>query len=95
MGIGETQKLKYAVRVSGTNCRAKVGSGSPMSGFFTTRFVEGRDEDEAARLAIDLIRRELVDYGLIGPEQCSLLVDEVWEDRSAFSKYAPGSGFTW
>ncbi len=95
MGIEHGGAHKYAVRISGTGCHVKVGTSAQSSGFYATRFVEARDEEEAIALAIELVRRDLQGYGSVSPQECTLSPDEIWKDPVAFDRYAPGTGFTW
>jgi hypothetical protein len=91
---------KYVVRLEGEGCRIRIrredGTVSATSGFFTTRFVEAAEPEEAQRQAFALIWNELTGIDVEGSlDMCLLSVDEIREDPQAFDEYAPGSGFTW
>ena len=87
---------KYRVMVEGINFLIRVDTETMKHGFFTTRFVEARDEDEAESKVVEMLRVEL--KTLVQNEQSDspmMFVEEI-EELESFGEFkVPGAGFSW
>lgn len=87
---------KYRVRTEGKNFIVKIDEIPEKLGFFTTRFIEAENEQEAEKKALDLIRNEL--SGAVLNDRSNppvMFTEEVIELDSFGDNLTPGSGFTW
>lgn len=87
---------KYKVMVEGVNFLIRVENDIEKLGFFTTRFVEAKDEQEAENLAMDILRREL--KTLVQNEESDtpmMFVETIEEIDSLPDPDRPGTGFAW
>ena len=91
---------KYRVMVEGVNFLIGMEEGSSIEvgkyGFFTTRFVEALDADDAETKVIEMLRVEL--KTMVQNEKSDspmMFVDEM-EELETFGEFeVPGRGFTW
>lgn len=87
---------KYKVTVEGVNFLIRVDTEIGKYGFFTTRFVEAWDKDEAEASVIDMLRVEL--KALVQNEKSDspmMFVDDI-EELETFGEFLrPGTGFAW
>lgn len=87
---------KYAVTIRGENFLISLDGEPTSCGFFTTRFVEAVDPDEAELKAVDLIRRELAAQVLNDRTDSPMMyLEEIRELQSFRGLRVPGTGFTW
>lgn len=87
---------KYKILIEGKNYFVKFNDEVKRVGFFTTRFIESKNSQDAEKKAIDLIKNELIDVILNGPSQPPVLyVEEIIEMQSFGVNPVPGTGFTW
>ncbi len=87
---------KYKVLIEGGNCLLHAQKSPQKYGFFTTRFIEAQDSSNAEKIAIDLIRGELLEKVLNDPSDPPLLsLSEIREVESFDNHLVPGTGFTW
>ena len=87
---------KYKVLVEGANFLVSFDSETAKYGFFTTRFVEAEDSEEAENQAVELLRQELAtvvenDHS----DSPVMFVDEIEEIDSFEGVNMPGSGVVW
>lgn len=90
------KKLKFRVLIEAGNLLMDVG-GIRRMGYFTTRFVDGFDIDEATQNALDLVRNELNSHGVLLNDRNDppvLTISEVSELNSFKGIKVPGRGFT-
>ena len=87
---------KYKVRVQGTNFLIRVDTEPTKLGFFTTRFVEAQDEQEAENRRIDSLRVELKELVENDKSDSPMMFVEEIEELESFGEFrVPGTGFTW
>lgn len=87
---------KYKVTVHGVNFLIEVDGETNKFGFFTTRFVEAWDKDEAENKVIDMLRVEL--KRLVQNDKLDspmMFVEEIQELKTFGDFKLPGTGFTW
>lgn len=87
---------KYRILVEGANFLITVDDETSKHGFFTTRFVEARTEEEAEHETIEMLRVELAD--VVQNDQADspvMFIDEIVELDSFGDFLVPGGGFTW
>lgn len=58
-------KKKFRVLIDGTNLLTIKSNGVQKIGYFTTRYVEGDDDEEASASALELVRNELNAIGIL------------------------------
>lgn len=89
---------KYKVIIEGHNFLVKIGDETKKRGFYTTRFVEAQDTDEAENIAIGMLRADADLIALTRNEESDspvMYVEEV-EELTSFGDFTvPGSGFAW
>jgi hypothetical protein len=86
---------KYSVIVEGKNIYLNRGRIERM-GFFTTRWVEATDRNEAEKKAIDLVKQEVEELDVLcnsPKDPPTFLVDKVREVDSFGDARVPGKGF--
>lgn len=87
---------KYRVMVEGVNFLIEMDSEVRKFGFFTTRFVEAGDKEEAEARALDMLRVEL--KRLVRNEKSDspmMFVEEI-EELETFGEFiVPGTGCAW
>ena len=87
---------KYRVMVEGVNFLIEMESEVRKFGFFTTRFVEAWDKEEAEAKAIEMLRVEL--KRLVRNEKSDspmMFVEEI-EELETFGEFiVPGTGCAW
>jgi hypothetical protein len=87
---------KYKVMVEGVTFLIGMDSEIRKYGFFTTRFVEAWDKDEAEARVMEMLRVEL--KTLVQNEKADspmMFVEEI-EELETFGEYnVPGAGFAW
>lgn len=90
------RKKKYRVLIEGSNLLMDV-KGVRRLGYFTTRYVEGLDCEEAVECALDLVQNELSSTGAllnaIG-DPPGIATSEVVQIDSFKGVGVPGKGFT-
>ena len=64
-----------------------------QAGFYTTRFVESDNANEAIFQVFETLQMELERDGRT-TENSSLELEEIQEDDKGFELYAPGTGYT-
>ncbi len=87
---------KYKVTIEGVNFLVGIDTEIRKYGFFTTRFVEAWDKDEAEAQVIDMLRVEL--KALVQNEKSDspmMFVEEIVELKTFGDFPVPGAGFTW
>lgn len=85
---------KYRVFICGRHAFLKLEEEKPkLFGFYTTRYLKAKDEDDACNVALDLVRREIQLYA-VSLENFELTVKEVVEVESFEGQFPPGEGFT-
>lgn len=89
-------KKKYRVLLEGGNLWLSIDKPEKL-GYFTTRYVEGRDESDATEHAKLLVTREI--WKSMRPlnhpdDPPTLAVNEVAQVSSFEGKTVPGKGFT-
>ncbi|NVD73359.1 hypothetical protein HUX88_22880 [Duganella sp. BJB1802] len=90
------RKKKYRVLVEGTNLLMEM-QGIERLGYFTTRYVEAMDPDEASEYALDLVRNELNSTGALlnnVNDPPVAIVSEIEQIGSFRGIDVPGMGFT-
>jgi hypothetical protein len=89
---------KYKVMLEGHNFLIKIEDDAKKYGFFTTRVVEARDEEEAGQKAIEILRNDTDLVALIQNEESdspTMFVEKV-EELKGFSRIrVPRTGFVW
>lgn len=91
-----SSKKKFRVLIEGENLLIAM-MGIEKLGYFTTRYVEGVDVDEACEYALDSVRNELHSMGgllndLNDPPR--VVISEVAQISSFKGIDVPGRGFT-
>lgn len=87
---------KYKVLVEGANFLITFDDETSKHGFFTTRFVEARTEEEAESETIEMLRVELEE--VVKNDQADspvMFIDEIVELDSFGDFPVPGTGFVW
>jgi hypothetical protein len=90
------RKKKYCVVIEGSNLLMEM-RGIERLGYFTTRYVEGIDEEEASQRALDLVSNELYSTGALLNKRGDpprMVVSNIDQINSFRGKAAPGRGFT-
>lgn len=90
-------KRKFVVLVEGNNLLASLGEAPGKFGFFTTRRVSARNEEEAIRVAVQHVKNELKEKNLClnrEEDQPKIRVESVSLVDSFGSDPVPGSGFS-
>jgi hypothetical protein len=84
---------KYKVLIRGENFLMRLDSIKQKLGFYTTRFVEASDEEEAEYAVMDLLRVELAS-GVLNQETDTpmMYAEEIEELRSFDGHPFPGTG---
>ena len=88
---------KYSVIVEGSNLYLEREHGISRMGLYATRWVEARNEAEAIKAAIGLIRDELSSLCVLKndpDDQPTFELDEIEELLSFTGLTPPGTGFT-
>lgn len=88
---------KYKVLVRGDNFLFNVGGTDQKLGFYTTRFVEAENEEQAEEKVIALLRDDPTLRGSVLNEQSDsplMFAEEVVELKSFDGLKVPGGGFT-
>lgn len=87
---------KYKVIIEGANFLVRVGTETRKLGFFTTRFVEAQDEQEAENKTIDMLRVELETLVQNDKSDSPMMFVEEIDELKSFGEFeVPGAGFTW
>ena len=87
---------KYRVFIEGTNALLSIRNAVSRQGFFTTRFVEADDSDQAVDRILELIRNELKPKILNeSTNPPKLTVHEIQHLHAFGETPAPCTGFTW
>ncbi|CAN7737048.1 hypothetical protein [Duganella sp. LjRoot269] len=87
---------KYRVLLEGRNLLMEM-QGLERLGYFTTRYVEAADSEEAAEHAMDLVRKELISTGALLnalDDPPIVEVSEISRIESFNGIRVPGKGFT-
>jgi hypothetical protein len=87
---------KYSVLVRGENFLIKFEGEDQKLGFYTTAFVEAKDEDEASKKAVDLLRDDQEFKRSVSNDQSDpplMFVDEIAELESFDGLNLPRNGF--
>jgi hypothetical protein len=101
MLMGEsTDKRTYRVLINGENFHLTTSGDRRKMGFFTTRYVEAVDPEEAERLALELIKSDpnLLGIMMYGgddtPALCAEEIEEVsdgaFEPSAGYAFYSEG-----
>lgn len=94
--------IKFRVDVHGKHFRVQLIKkrwlrreqlSSKLVGFYTTRFVEAANANEAIDKVFEKLRTELANDGR-ATEDSILELNEICEDDSGFDLYSPGGGYT-
>jgi hypothetical protein len=88
---------KYKVFVRGQNCLVKLDGKAEKVGFYTTRFVEAKDDNEAEEKAIAALRNDPTLLERLLNEKSDtpmLFVEEIAELESFEGLTLPGTGFS-
>ncbi len=73
-----------------------VAENSGVQGFFTTRYIEAKNEEEATKIALDLIKKELKDNVERESKYTPKMFIKVIAELESFENAKiPGSGFSW
>jgi hypothetical protein len=87
---------KYKVMVEGVNFLIGVNGEIRKHGFFTTRFVEAFDKDEAEARVMDMLRVELKTLVQNEKSDSPMMFVEEIEELERFGEFkVPGAGFAW
>ena len=89
---------KYKVMVEGRNFLIGAENEIRKHGFYTTRLIEARDEEEAESKAVEMLRNDPDLVALTRNERSDppmMYVGEIEELMSFGGFNAPGSGFSW
>lgn len=82
--------------VEGVNFLIQRENDIEKLGFFTTRFVEAKDEPGAENLAMDILRRELKPLVQNEESNSPMMFVETIEEIDSFPDLdLPGTGFVW
>jgi len=87
---------KYKILAEGKNFLVNVNGMPEKMGFFTTRFLEASDQEEAQRMTLEVIRNQL--QGVVLNAQSdppTLIIDTVQKLDEFGDHHVPGSGFSW
>ena len=85
--------MKYQVQINGKNFLIS-GLGKAKHGFYTTRFVESENVDEAIAKALDLVREELGPSVLNDKADTPMIfIEKVYERESFDGCLVPGKEF--
>ena len=87
----------YRVVLEGRNFVLDFDGVRARHGFFTTRYVQARDEKEAELKAVELIREDTELVGAVKNQQADppmIYLDEIEELPSLEGVNAPGSGYS-
>lgn len=86
---------KYRVAVEGKNFFVRFEDEPRKVGFFATRLIEAGNKDEAEKITLGLLRKELAGIVLNDPTDSPMLyIDEVTEVETFGEHIVPGKGFT-
>lgn len=89
---------KYKVMIEGHNFLVEIEGAPRKYGFFTTRVVEARDEEEAEQKAIEVLRNDTDLVARTQNEESDspmMFVEEV-EELKVFARLRPPrTGFVW
>ena len=89
---------KYRVLINGQNLLLNLDGSPRKLGFYTTRFVDARNPEEAEDVAVELIREDAALKGnvLNGRDDPPMLyADEVEEIGVSDDDDSLGTGFSW
>lgn len=87
---------KFKVTVEGVNFLVRVDTETTKLGFFTTRFVEAQDEQEAENKTMDMLRVELETLVQNDKSDSPIMFVEEIDELDSFGEFrVPGTGFTW
>ena len=87
---------KYKVLVEGVNCLIAVDNEMGKYGFFTTRFVEAGNKDDAEARVIDMLRVELKTVVQNEKSDPPMIFAEEIEELETFPEFnVPRTGFAW
>ena len=87
---------KYKVMVEGANFLVSFDNETAKHGFFTTRFVEAENPEDAENQTIELLRVELASLVQNDASDSPVMfVEEVDEIDSFEGLPMPGAGFVW
>ena len=87
---------KYKVLVEGVNFLIAVDREIRKYGFFTTRFVEAWNKNEAEARVIDMLRAELKTVVQNEKSDSPIIFVEEIQELETFGKFqVPGAGFAW
>jgi len=84
--------------VEGHNFLIGVENEIRKHGFYTTRFVEARDEEEAETKVVEMLRNDASLVALTQNDRSDppmMYVEEIEELKSFGEFNVPGSGFSW
>jgi len=85
----------YKVSVYGENFLMNLEGVKQKLGFYTTRFVEASDEEEAEYAVMDLLRTELASDVLNQESDSPMMYVEEIEELKSFDGFPyPGTGFS-
>ncbi len=88
---------KYRILIQGKDFHIEVENGNPIIGFYTTRFVEAENPDEAELKAVDLIKNDNKLKNSMKKElnpKPMLFAKEIEELESFDEVDPPGEGYT-
>lgn len=82
--------------VEGANFLVSFDNESAKHGFFTTRFIEAENAQDAENKVIELLRIELASFvENAGSDSPVMFVEEIEELDSFEGLTMPGTGFVW
>lgn len=87
---------KYRVMVEGANFLITFDNETAKYGFYTTRFLEAENEEDAEVNAMDILREELADIVQNDLADSPVMFLAEIEELRSFADYpVPGTGFVW
>lgn len=87
---------KYKILIEGNNFQILENREVRRLGFYTTRFIQAVDVEDAKKIALELIRAELKDAVVNEKDNPPLMfIDKADEILTFGDNLIPGSGFTW
>lgn len=86
---------KYSILIAGSNVFIKMDGDIGRYGFYTTRYVEAINDEEAIAMAMSLIKDELETISLNDPDDPPILQTEEIDLLDSFEGIkTPGTGFS-
>jgi acetolactate synthase regulatory subunit len=87
---------KYSVLIKGNNLMISIDGVTRKHGFYTTRYVDAKNESDAKKISINLIQEELRSTVLNNSDDTpNYFFEDVLEIDKFGDHKVPGTGFTW